>query len=173
MAYSEPERDVDLVVAPSDDLRITFLIDYKNPALGTQYTTLVNLEEEFVNEFAAARTFCFLSEVEMLKNNGLIKGGGIDNAVVIYDSDLGQIEVDRIRKVLDLKDKCFVGETGIINDVPLRFYNEPVRHKTLDSFKRDAARQLQRLARGQRQGKERVAPYLPCHHRESVLVLPV
>lgn len=62
MAYSESERDVDLVVAPSDDLRITFLIDYKNPALGTQYTTLVNLEEEFVKEFAPARTFCFLSE---------------------------------------------------------------------------------------------------------------
>ena len=132
MAYSESERDVDLVVAPSDDLRITFLIDYKNPALGTQYTTLVNLEKEFVEEFAPARTFCFLSEVEMLKDAGLIKGGGLDNAVVIYDSDLGQIEVDRIRNVLNLKDKCFVGETGIINDIPLRFYNEPVRHKTLD-----------------------------------------
>ena len=132
MAYSESERDVDLVVAPSDDLRITFMIDYKNPALGTQYTTLVNLEKEFVEEFAPARTFCFLSEVEMLKNSDLIKGGGIDNAIVIYDSDLGQIEVDRIRKVLNLNDKCFVGETGIINDIPLRFYNEPVRHKTLD-----------------------------------------
>ncbi|KAA3637096.1 MAG: bifunctional UDP-3-O-[3-hydroxymyristoyl] N-acetylglucosamine deacetylase/3-hydroxyacyl-ACP dehydratase, partial [Calditrichaeota bacterium] len=132
MAYSESERDVDLVVAPSDDLRITFMIDYKNPALGTQYTTLVNLEEEFVEEFAPARTFCFLSEVEMLKNAGLIKGGGLNNAVVIYDSDLGQIEVDRIRKALDLKDEAFVGDTGIINDIPLRFYNEPVRHKTLD-----------------------------------------
>ncbi len=132
MAYSESDREVDLVVAPSDDLRITFLIDYKNPALGTQYTTLVNLEKEFVEEFAPARTFCFLSEVEMMKDAGLIKGGGIDNAIVIYDSDLGQVEVDRVRKALNLKDKCFVGENGIINDIPLRFYNEPVRHKTLD-----------------------------------------
>lgn len=132
MAYSEPERGVDLIVAPSDDLRITFMIDYKNPALGTQYTSLVDLEKEFVDEFAPARTFCFLSEVEQLKQAGLIKGGGLDTAVVIYDSDLGQVEVDRIQKALDLKEKAFVGETGIINDIPLRFYNEPVRHKALD-----------------------------------------
>ena len=132
MAYSEPERNVDLVVTPSDDLRITFMIDYKNPALGTQYTTLQDLESEFVEEFAPARTFCFLSEVEMLKSHGLIKGGGLHNAVVIYDSDQGQVEVDRIRKALDLKEDAFVGENGIINNIPLRFYNEPVRHKTLD-----------------------------------------
>ncbi|HUV31598.1 MAG TPA: bifunctional UDP-3-O-[3-hydroxymyristoyl] N-acetylglucosamine deacetylase/3-hydroxyacyl-ACP dehydratase [Acidobacteriota bacterium] len=132
MAYSERERGVDLIVAPSDDLRITFMIDYKNPALGTQYTSLVDLEKEFVEEFAPARTFCFLSEVEMLKAQGLIKGGGLHNAIIIYDSDLGQVEVERIRKALDLKERAFVGETGIINDVPLRFYNEPVRHKTLD-----------------------------------------
>jgi UDP-3-O-[3-hydroxymyristoyl] N-acetylglucosamine deacetylase/3-hydroxyacyl-[acyl-carrier-protein] dehydratase len=132
MSYSEKDRGVDLVVTPSDDLRITFMIDYKNPALGTQYTTLQSLEEEFVDEFAAARTFCFLSEVEMLRDNGLIKGGSLDNAVVIYDSDRGQVEVDRIRRALDIKGEAFVGETGIINDVPLRFYNEPVRHKTLD-----------------------------------------
>ncbi len=132
MAYSEPERSVDLVVTPSDELRITFMIDYKNPALGTQYTTLVDLEKEFVEEFAPARTFCFLSEVEMLKEAGLIKGGSFDNAIVIYDSDLGQIEVDRIQKALNLKEKAFVGKTGIINDTPLRFPNEPVRHKAVD-----------------------------------------
>jgi len=132
MAYSEPDRSVDLVVTPSDDLRITFMIDYKNPALGTQYTSLVDLEKEFVEEFAPARTFCFLSEVEQLKAAGLIKGGGLHNAVVIYDSDEGQVEVDRIRAALDLKEEAFVGETGIINDIPLRFYNEPVRHKALD-----------------------------------------
>ncbi len=132
MSYSEPDRRVDLVVTPSNDLRITFMIDYQSPALGTQYTTLQDLEKEFVEEFAPARTFCFLSEVEMLKQAGLIKGGGLDNAVVIYDSDLGQIEVDRIRRALNLKEHAFVGRTGIINDIPLRFYNEPVRHKTLD-----------------------------------------
>ena len=132
MAFSEPERNIDLVVTPSDDLRITFMIDYESPALGTQYTSLVDLEKEFVDEFAPARTFCFLSEVEALKEAGLIKGGGLDSAIVIYDSDLGQVEVDRIRKALNMTDKAFVGKTGIINDIPLRFYNEPVRHKALD-----------------------------------------
>ncbi|MCH7689469.1 MAG: bifunctional UDP-3-O-[3-hydroxymyristoyl] N-acetylglucosamine deacetylase/3-hydroxyacyl-ACP dehydratase [candidate division Zixibacteria bacterium] len=132
MSYSEPERGVDLVATPSDELRITFLIDYKNPALGTQYTTLVDLEKEFVKEYAPARTFCFLSELEMLRKKNLIKGGGLDNAIVIYDSTDGQVEVDRIKKALNIKGEAFVGKTGIINDVPLRFYNEPVRHKTLD-----------------------------------------
>lgn len=68
----------------------------------------------------------------MLREAGLIKGGGLENAVVIYDSDQGQVEVDRIRKALNLQEEAFVGDTGIINDIPLRFYNEPVRHKTLD-----------------------------------------
>jgi len=132
LSYSESDRSVDIVVTPADTFRITFMIDYKNPALGTQYTTLIDLDTEFVKEFAPARTFCFLSEIEMLKNQGLIKGGGLQNAIVIYDSDLGQVEVDRIRKVLNLKDEAFVGKTGIINDIPLRFPNEPVRHKALD-----------------------------------------
>jgi len=132
MSYSEPERKVDIVVTPSDDFRITFLIDYANPALGTQYTSLVNLEQEFVEEFAPSRTFCFLSEVEMLKNQGLIKGGGTDNAIVISDAKNGDDEVKRIKKALDIKGDVFVGKTGIVNDVPLRFYNEPVRHKALD-----------------------------------------
>jgi len=132
MSYSEPDRKVDIVVTPSDDFRITFMIDYANPALGTQYTFVADLEEEFVEEFAPARTFCFLSEVEMLKSQGLIKGGGLDNAVVISDIGKGEKEVARIKKTLDLSSEVFVGETGIINDIPLRFYNEPVRHKALD-----------------------------------------
>ncbi len=132
MSYSEPERKVDIVVTPSDDFRITFLIDYANPALGTQYTSLVNLEQEFVEEFAPARTFCFLSEVEMLKNQGLIKGGGTDNAIVISDAKNGDDEIKRIKDALNIKGEVFVGKTGIINDVELRFYNEPVRHKALD-----------------------------------------
>ena len=131
-SYSEPDRKVDIVVTPSDDFRLTFMIDYPNPALGTQYTSLVDLQEEFVEEFAPARTFCFLSEVEMLKEQGLIKGGGLENAVVIYDSKEGQNEVDRIRKALNIQGDAFVGRTGIINDIPLRFPNEPVRHKALD-----------------------------------------
>ena len=131
-SYSEPDRKVDIVVTPSDDFRITFMIDYANPALGTQYTSLVDLEKEFVTEFAPSRTFCFLSELEMLKSQNLIKGGGLENAIVIYDLNGGQIEVDRIKNALNIKGEAFVGKTGIINDRPLRFPNEPVRHKALD-----------------------------------------
>lgn len=132
MSYSEPDRKVDIVVTPSDDFRITFMIDYPNPALGTQYTFVADLEEEFIDEFAPSRTFCFLSEVEMLKKQGLIKGGRLNNAIVISDAPNGQDEIARIKAALDLEGDVFVGQTGIINDIPLRFYNEPVRHKALD-----------------------------------------
>ncbi len=130
--YSEPDKGIDLIVLPSDDLRITFMVDYRNPALGTQYTSLVSLEKEFVNEFAAARTFCFLHEVEMLKSQGLIKGGSLENAIVICDNNMKADELQRLKKLFNLKEEVFVGKTGILNDIPLRFPNEPVRHKALD-----------------------------------------
>lgn len=132
MSYSEPDRKVDIIVTPSDDFRITFMIDYPNPGLGTQYTFMADLEEEFVEEFAPARTFCFLSEVEMLKDQGLIKGGGLDTAIVFSDAQDGDDEAGRIKRALGIIGEAFVGENGIINNIPLRFYNEPVRHKALD-----------------------------------------
>jgi UDP-3-O-[3-hydroxymyristoyl] N-acetylglucosamine deacetylase/3-hydroxyacyl-[acyl-carrier-protein] dehydratase len=130
--YSEKERGVDIVVLPSDQLRMTFMIDYKNPALGTQYTSLISLESEFVEEFAPARTFCFLSEVEMLREQGIIKGGDLDNAVVIVDRKVDKKELKRIKALFNLKQDMFVGKTGILNDVKLRFPNEPCRHKAND-----------------------------------------
>ena len=132
LSYSEKERGVDIVVTPSDELRITFMVDYKNPALGTQYTSLVDLDTEFVDEFASARTFCFLSEVEQLYEAGLIKGGGLESALVIIDTDLTDDLKQKIQALSGIKDKIFVGKSGIMNDTPLRFYNEPVRHKAVD-----------------------------------------
>ena len=64
-----------------------------------------------------------------LKERGIIKGGGLDSAIVICDHDIGQAEVERLRKLFGLQQDVFIGKTGILNDVPLRFYNEPVRHK--------------------------------------------
>ncbi len=132
VSYSEKDRGVDIVVVPSDEFRITFMVDYRNPALGTQYTSLVSLEQEFVEEFAPARTFCFLSEVEMLKDKGIIKGGDLTSAIVICDHDIQPSEVERLRKMFSIEGEVFIGKTGILNDVPLRFYNEPVRHKAVD-----------------------------------------
>ena len=130
--YSEKDKGIDIVALPSDELRITFFVDYQNPALGSQYTFLESLEKEFVKEFAPARTFSFLHEVEMLKDQGLIKGGTLENSIVICDMDIDSTEIERLKKKFNLKRNVFVGKTGILNDVPLRFYNEPVRHKALD-----------------------------------------
>jgi UDP-3-O-[3-hydroxymyristoyl] N-acetylglucosamine deacetylase/3-hydroxyacyl-[acyl-carrier-protein] dehydratase len=132
IAYTERERGVDLVVVPSDRMRITFMVDYKNPALGTQYTTLVDLDKEFVEEFSKARTFCFLTEVEQLLDANLIKGGSLDNAIVIIDEELTRQRADNLGKKFKEKRKVFAGDSGILNDTPLRYYNEPVRHKALD-----------------------------------------
>ena len=125
-------RGVDIVALPLDDFRITVMIDYKNPALGSQHSGLFSLEKEFVNEFGPARTFCFLHEVEMLIKQGLIKGGNLDNAVVICDKELNEINEEIIRKTLNINGKVFKGDNGILNNRQLRFKNEPARHKTLD-----------------------------------------
>jgi len=130
--YSEPARGVDLIVVPSDDFRVTFMVDYKNPALGTQYTTLASLEGEYATEFAPARTFCFISEVEFLHKQGLIRGGTLDSAVVICDDGYTQADADRLREAIGYPKAFKIGKNGIVDDVELRFPNEPVRHKVLD-----------------------------------------
>ncbi len=132
LSYSEKEKRIDIVVTPSDDLRITFLIDYENKALGTQYTSLVDLDREFVDEFASCRTFCFLSEVETLYDAGLIRGGGLDTAVVFVDHELTAERIQRLKDRFGQNQEFFVKESGILNDTKLRFPNEPVRHKAVD-----------------------------------------
>ena len=132
IAYSEKERGVDVIVVPADRTRITFLVDYRNPALGTQYTFLEDLDKEFVEEFSKARTFCFLTEVEQLLDAGLIKGGSIDSALVIIDEEITKEKEARLRAAFNEDRPVFIGNSGILNDTPLRYYNEPVRHKALD-----------------------------------------
>ena len=130
--YTDYYRDIDIHVIPSDRFRVTFLVEYPLPALGTQYEAIYNMEEDFAVEVAPARTFCFLSEIEMLKEQGLIKGGGLDNALVIVDKKIDQIEINRIRNLLGIEEEVIQGANGILNGKLLRFKNEPVRHKTLD-----------------------------------------
>ncbi len=130
--YHNEEKGVDIVALPTDDYRITVMVDYHNPALGSQHTGLFDLEREFITEFAPCRTFCFLHEVEMLHSQGLIKGGNLDNAIVIVDRDLGDDELRRIAEKLGIKDAVILGNNGVLNSRPLRFKNEPARHKLLD-----------------------------------------
>jgi UDP-3-O-[3-hydroxymyristoyl] N-acetylglucosamine deacetylase/3-hydroxyacyl-[acyl-carrier-protein] dehydratase len=133
VVYSEEKRGVDIVVFPSDEFRITFLIDYHNSALATQYTAIYSLQGEFENEFAPARTFCFLSEVEPLLQQGLIRGGNLDNAVVFIDRKIEENEIGRLKQLFKITgDDVKIGMNGILNGKELRFKNEPVRHKALD-----------------------------------------
>ncbi|MFH1851005.1 MAG: bifunctional UDP-3-O-[3-hydroxymyristoyl] N-acetylglucosamine deacetylase/3-hydroxyacyl-ACP dehydratase [Candidatus Neomarinimicrobiota bacterium] len=132
ITYSDPERGIDIHVLPSDRFRVTFMIDYKIKTLGTQYTAIYNMEKDFADQIAPARTFCFLSEVEELKDKGLIKGGALDNAVVIIDKEINRKEVDRLRNTFGIEEDIILGANGVLNGKKLRFVNEPVRHKALD-----------------------------------------
>ena len=132
VGYTDSERGVDIHIMPSDQFRITFMIDYKFRTLGTQFTTLDEVEKNFAKDIAPARTFCFLSEVKALKENGLIKGGNLDNAVVIVDKEIDQSEADNIKDLFGIKRKISLGANGTLNGKELRYDNEPVRHKALD-----------------------------------------
>jgi UDP-3-O-[3-hydroxymyristoyl] N-acetylglucosamine deacetylase/3-hydroxyacyl-[acyl-carrier-protein] dehydratase len=130
--YKNEEKFVEIVALPLNDYRLTVMIDYFNPALGSQHTGLFNMEKEFVSEFAPARTFCFLNEVEMLYDNGLIKGGSLDSALVIIDKEVTPDELDNLAKMMHLNTTAFVGTNGYLNNMQLRYKNEPARHKLLD-----------------------------------------
>jgi len=130
--YTDYYRDIDIHVIPSDRFRVTFLVEYPLPALGTQYEAIYNMEEDFAVEVAPARTFCFLSEVEMLREQGLIKGGALDNALVIVDKEIDKNEIERLRYLFGIEETIIHGVNGVLNGKVLRFKNEPVRHKTLD-----------------------------------------
>jgi UDP-3-O-[3-hydroxymyristoyl] N-acetylglucosamine deacetylase/3-hydroxyacyl-[acyl-carrier-protein] dehydratase len=93
---------------------------------------MYSLPEEFVTEFAAARTFCFLHEVEELRKSGLIQGGALDNAVVIIDREMSDTELRDLRKLFGIDNQVTLSKNGILNGKELRYPNEPVRHKALD-----------------------------------------
>lgn len=132
VSYKNEEKGVEIVALPHSGFRVTVMIDYKNPALGSQHSGLFNLQSEFATEFAPARTFCFLTEVEMLRREGLIKGGNLDNAIVIVDKDIEQSEVDEFSRRLGIEGSVVLGSTGVLNNGTMRFPNEPARHKLLD-----------------------------------------
>ena len=132
--YSERENGLlkELVVMPSDDFHLTYMVDYQKSNLASQHTVLYSLEDEFVTEFAPARTWTFLSDVKALRERGLIKGGSLESAVVIADMDLSDAELDELKDLFGVEDRVVIGENGIVGTQPLRFDNEPCRHKALD-----------------------------------------
>ena len=123
---------MDIVALPSEDYRLTVMVDYNSPALGSQHTGLFDMVKEFISEFSASRTFCFLHEVEALHDAGLIRGGTLDNAIVVVENPLSQQEMKRIAKKLGIEHAILLGNNGMLNGQKLHFKNEPARHKLLD-----------------------------------------
>jgi UDP-3-O-[3-hydroxymyristoyl] N-acetylglucosamine deacetylase/3-hydroxyacyl-[acyl-carrier-protein] dehydratase len=121
---------VELYAIPADDYKVTTLIDFNSPVLGTQHASLKHVAE-FKEEIAPCRTFCFLHELEMLLDNNLIKGGDVNNAIVVVDKPISDGEMERLKKVFK-KDRIEVKSEGYLNNLELRFPNEPARHKLLD-----------------------------------------
>lgn len=128
--YYDPVKNVDMLLIPSNDYAITTLIDFNSPVLGTQHATLKNLGE-FKNEIGPCRTFCFLHELEYLLENNLIKGGDLNNAIVVVDKVVEDTQLAHLAKVFN-KQKIEVKSEGILNNIQLRYPNEPARHKLLD-----------------------------------------
>jgi UDP-3-O-[3-hydroxymyristoyl] N-acetylglucosamine deacetylase/3-hydroxyacyl-[acyl-carrier-protein] dehydratase len=129
--FSMPADNVDIVIVPADSLKVTFMVDYKQKALGTQYTWLPSLEY-FEKDFASARTFCFLHEIIALKEAGLIKGGSLENALVVADPKTPASEIKRLKKNFGYEQDIIIGPNGLLNNTTLRYYNEFIRHKVVD-----------------------------------------
>ncbi|MDX2413771.1 MAG: bifunctional UDP-3-O-[3-hydroxymyristoyl] N-acetylglucosamine deacetylase/3-hydroxyacyl-ACP dehydratase [Bacteroidales bacterium] len=130
IVYSDEEHGVDLIIYPDDHLSINVLIDYNSRILGNQYAVLDN-KKDFEKEISSSRTFVFFHELEPLFKAGLIKGGDLDNAIVILEKEVPQSEINRIAKLFN-KPHITAHKEGILNNTALRYSNEPARHKLLD-----------------------------------------
>ncbi|RZK33719.1 MAG: bifunctional UDP-3-O-[3-hydroxymyristoyl] N-acetylglucosamine deacetylase/3-hydroxyacyl-ACP dehydratase [Hymenobacter sp.] len=128
--YMDNARGVEIAALPLADYRLTVMVDYNSPVLGSQHATLTDIGQ-FENEISSSRTFCFLHELEHLYKSNLIKGGDLSNAIVVVDRVVGEHELDELAAMLG-KPKVSVKKEGILNNVDLRHKNEPARHKLLD-----------------------------------------
>lgn len=130
ISYYDEKKRVEMTALPATNYEITTLIDFNSPVLGTQHAGLKNMKD-FKAEISPCRTFCFLHELEMLLDNNLIKGGDINNAIVVVDKPLSEEEMKRLGKAFG-RTKVEVKNEGYLNNLELRFPNEPARHKLLD-----------------------------------------
>ncbi len=130
LTWSDEEHGVDLIIYPDDHLSINVLIDYNSRILGNQYAILDTLED-FEKQICSSRTFVFFHELEPLYKMGLIKGGDLDNAVVILEKEVEQEEIDRIARLFN-RPGISKHTAGVLNNTQLIYPNEPARHKLLD-----------------------------------------
>lgn len=131
--WEDPEKGTEFLAVPDQNYRITVMVDYNSPVLGTQHATMYHIGE-FKENISKCRTFVFLRELEFLAKNNLIKGGDLDNAIVLVDRlDISQEELDRLAKLLGKEElKVQFDGIGVLNSSKLKYENEPARHKLLD-----------------------------------------
>lgn len=127
--YADAESGAKITILPDDEFTIDVYVDYNSPAVPAQFATLDHLKD-FGQEIAEARTFVFVREIEPLLSQNLIKGGDLENAIVIYDQEMPQAELDKLAELMS-QPRVEVDELGIIG-TELRFNNELARHKMLD-----------------------------------------
>lgn len=130
ITFVDEDKKVEMVALPYSEYRVNTLIDFNSPVLGTQHAAIKNISE-FKDQVASCRTFCFFHELEWLIANNLIKGGDINNAIVVVDKEVTDEQIERISKVFNKTD-VQISHEGILNNLELRFPNEPARHKLLD-----------------------------------------
>jgi len=131
--WEDVEKGIEFLAVPDEHYRITVMVDYKSPVLGTQHATMYNIND-FKPEISQCRTFVFLKDLEFLAKNNLIKGGSLDNAIVLVEREnVSQEEIDHIAEALGKKDlDVKIQGLGVLNNIKLQFENEPARHKLLD-----------------------------------------
>jgi UDP-3-O-[3-hydroxymyristoyl] N-acetylglucosamine deacetylase/3-hydroxyacyl-[acyl-carrier-protein] dehydratase len=130
ITYTDEATGSEITVIPSDHYCVTAMVDFGTKVLGTQNATMKNITE-FKEEIADCRTFSFLHELESLLNNGLIKGGDLNNAIVYVDKEISAETMENLKKAFN-KDSITVKENGILDNLTLHYPNEAARHKLLD-----------------------------------------
>ncbi len=130
ITFYDKEKKAEMIAIPSDEYRLSVMIDFETEVLSTQHASLDKISN-FTKEIANCRTFVFLHELEYLLTNNLIKGGDLSNAIVFVNRIISQGELDRLAKLFN-KPSVKVLNKGILNNLDLHFENEPARHKLLD-----------------------------------------
>lgn len=131
ISFKDEETGSELTLLPCDDYEIDLTIDYNSKVLGVQSAHYSSESTDYAAEVAPCRTFCFFHELEFLFKHNLIKGGDLENAIVIAEREVPQDELDKISSLLGVTSVKRVS-TGYLNNVDLRFENECARHKLLD-----------------------------------------
>jgi UDP-3-O-[3-hydroxymyristoyl] N-acetylglucosamine deacetylase/3-hydroxyacyl-[acyl-carrier-protein] dehydratase len=132
LSFTDPDSGAEILYVPADNFQISVVLNYENSVLGTQYAELRDTSD-YKSEIAACKTFVLLTELEKLANANLIKGGDLENAIVMVDREgIDTKELKKLAHLLGKSDMDIKINGNILNNCELQFYNEPARHKLLD-----------------------------------------